>query len=98
MDTLENKIIGQFMGREEGYDEHGRWQPLQYNTSWDWLMPIWAKCIEVIGIWAHTHSNERFSKIWLEASARISSSLSSVDIVKANIEIKHLIQWYNQNK
>lgn len=28
---------------EEGYDEHGVWQPLQYHTSWDWLHPAWEK-------------------------------------------------------
>ena len=38
-----NRIIGKFDGREEGYDEHGKWQPFQYHTSWSWLMPVVEK-------------------------------------------------------
>lgn len=41
MDSLTgNKLIAEFMGKEEGYDEHDIWQTFQYHSSWDWLMPV----------------------------------------------------------
>ncbi len=71
---------------------------LSYHSDWNQLMGVWKKCIEVIGLWAYTHKEDRHSKVWLEASERISRAMSSIDINKTFSEINHLIQWYNQSK
>jgi hypothetical protein len=68
---------------------------IQYHTSWDWLMPVWRKCIDIIGLWAHTHEDDNKSKVWLKASDNIRVALTSADITKAHREISSLIQWYN---
>jgi hypothetical protein len=39
----DNEVIARFDGREEGYDEHGVWQKLRYNSDWRDLMPVWYK-------------------------------------------------------
>ena len=104
--TIEgNKLIAEFM---ELYLIKGEKYPFghpitkvnfkeaRYHYSWDWLMPVWKKCIEVIGLWAHTHKEDRPSAIWIEASGKISRAMQSVDIDKAFTEITHLITWYNQ--
>jgi hypothetical protein len=68
---------------------------LEYHISWDWLMPVWRKCIDIIGLWAHTHEDDNKSKVWLKASDNIRVALTSADITKAHREISSLIQWYN---
>ena len=66
-----------------------------YNTSWDWLMPVWSKCIEVIGVYMHTHGDNNVTKLWLEKSHEIANFISAVDIRSAFFKIGYLIQWYN---
>lgn len=68
---------------------------IHYHTSWDLLMPVWEKCIEVIGIWCVTHSDNNKANVWYEASETIGKWLSSVNLTSAHSEIGHLIQWYN---
>jgi hypothetical protein len=69
---------------------------MRYHESWDWLMPVLRKCIDVIGLWAHTHQDDNKSRVWLRASDNIRVALTSVDIEKGFREIAALIQWYNQ--
>lgn len=68
---------------------------LEYHSNWNWLMPAWKKVIEVIGLWAHTHSNPRYSKVWVDESEKISREFSSVNIKGAFTRISNLISWYN---
>jgi hypothetical protein len=67
----------------------------EFHSSWDWLMPVWKRCVEIIGLWCHTHEDNNKTKVWLEASERVSRAFSSVDINSAFNEISNLIKWYN---
>lgn len=44
---MSNKLIAEFMGVED-YQEMGEYVTPNYNTSWDWLMPVVEK-IESLG-------------------------------------------------
>jgi len=66
----------------------------KYHTSWDWLLPVWRKCIDVIGLFMHTHSDATMSKLWIEKSHEISACISNVDIISAFIRISQLITYY----
>ena len=68
---------------------------LKYHRRWDWLMPVWRKCADIIGPWAVT-SNEK-SKLygWEERMKSISHALTTVDIVRTHREVVECIEWYN---
>ena len=41
-ETIEgNELIASFMGRDNAHDPRDR--IYHYDTSWDWLMPVWNK-------------------------------------------------------
>ena len=56
-----NKLIAEFMGCTHPFNDltdatlysvsHGTFEAseLKYDTSWDWLMPVISKCMEVRG-------------------------------------------------
>ena len=76
----QNKRIAEFMGLEFSNGEYylpihnsGDWIPqerLQFNTSWDWLMPVVQKC--------YNEESEEMNN--LGATADISMYLTDVDI------------------
>ena len=45
----ENKLIAEFMGVDQvDIDTWLETSPnLKYHTSWDWLMPVISKCLEI---------------------------------------------------
>jgi len=109
-----NKLIAEFMGRDfndpinsvwyfdEDKNKHLERQEtvddLQYHNSWDWLMPVYKRCIDTIGIWCVTHNDNNNARVWYQSGERIGRALSSVDIQKAHSEISNLIEWYNNIK
>lgn len=58
------------------------YEPLQYNSSWDWIMPVAKKCI------SSYHDNRQ----------DIFQSLHEVDIQKVWSACVEFIQWYNEFK
>lgn len=68
-----------------------------FHFSWDWLMPVWKKVIEVIGVFCIPNNNHY--KLWIEKADEIKNSIvNEVDVKKAATQIARLIQWYNSNK
>ena len=58
-----NKLIAEFMGYEVKHNKcyspkynDGTIAPMQFHTSWDWLMPVVHKCYQ-----EHTCSQERMN-------------------------------------
>ena len=50
----DNKIIAEFMGYEAKHGKcyspkynDGTIAPMQFHTSWDWLMPVVQKCYKI---------------------------------------------------
>ena len=53
MESTGNKLISEFMGYEVKHGKcyspkynDGTIAPMQFDTSWDWLMPVVKKCYE----------------------------------------------------
>jgi len=85
-----NKLIAEFMGKEEGYNEHGVWQPFQYHSSWDWLMPVWHKFRDL------RFKDETKSKLHTNYVARLAQDLAYGTISEFFNNIQIAIEWYNQ--
>lgn len=65
--------------------------PLQYHSSWDWLMPVYKKCYD---IWIpNFKENKRCAEIFED----IWHSLWKYDFENFYLEIVEFIKWYNQN-
>jgi hypothetical protein len=98
----DNEKIAQFMGLENTSVHYwitrkGRTHSneLEYDTSWDWLMPVVKKINELMGDY------ER-SPFWgldnaREIVMRLGDSLCQVDIALTNKEVVQFIDWYNEN-
>lgn len=81
----DRKLVSDFMG--EQFPE---------EIDFNWLMPVWKKVIEVIGLWCNTNGKE---KVWHEANDNIRHHMfCEVDVEKTCKEISYLIQWYNKTK
>ncbi len=73
----------------------GRIDQLQCHKSFDWLLEVWKKCME-IGLWMSTNG---YDKLWFEKSKEIENAIiREFDCEKASILISQLINWYNLNK
>jgi hypothetical protein len=69
---------------------------LQYHSSWDWLLPVWQKCIKEIGLWMVTGEHD---KLWYEKSESINRTITcEFDCAKAATKISQLIEWCIANK
>lgn len=97
--TEGNKLIAEFMGYDptgrEVYDTEnaefpfyrkGTWDDVEYDTSWDWLMPV----VEKINM------NSMGANIDYVRDV-ISLPICS-DISKVYSAVIQFIQWYNENK
>ena len=80
----DNKLIAEFMGWKP--NEH-HWclngdKDLQYDTSWDWLMPVVAKCTEL--------NDDEFD------NQSIAWALLSDSIIDAYDHVVEFIKTYNK--
>lgn len=88
----ENEVLARFMGHEEGYDEHGVWQKLQYNTSWSWLMPVWYKFNDL-------QVNNITDQHYLSACKyAVGNAILEKGCAEACKLLAQAIEWYNANK
>ena len=93
MITENNKLIGEFMNVD--YSIPYMWRPgaftafttqmLQYDKSWDWLMPVIQKCVIIA---AELDEWERYWKI-TDMIPRIDTTYEAV---------VEFIKWYNEQK
>ena len=47
MTMEDNKLIAEFMGVGKLYEAQSSNQWNQYHTSWDWLMPVLSKILDI---------------------------------------------------
>jgi hypothetical protein len=89
----DNEVIARFDGREEGYDEHGVWQKLRYNSDWRDLMPVWYKFRDLKFTTASAagayHRGLR---------SRIRIAITDQNISESYKELVEAVKWYNSIK
>ena len=81
----DNELIAEFMGPQACYYRQGNRKVYEYDTSWDWLMPV----VEKIGNLYDGRSMVNCEIFHLSLFAE------RPDIYKAVIEF---IKWYNDQK
>jgi hypothetical protein len=91
-----NKLIAEFMGCTHPFNDltdatlynvsHGTFElsDLRYDTSWDWLMPVVAKCTEL--------NNDEFD------NQSIAWALLSNSIIDVYDQVVEFIKEYNDGK
>ncbi len=92
----ENKLIAEFMGMEESNGEYyrriynsGDWIPLndlEFDTSWEWLIPVVEKCFE------------RFGETDTIDYMRLNDALLEVNKKSLYKAVVKCINEYNKNK
>ena len=88
-----NKLIQEFM--EVDAFEYDSWKVNQlteglYHSSWDWLMPIWKKIVDIGDSLMSQERNLYFKEI--------THGLYICDIQVVWSGIVEFIEWYNQSK
>lgn len=108
MTTIEgNKLIAEFMDKEyyllrtalhpEQYpysDKDGGYEPLQYHTSWDWLMPVVERIAMIYNLADKDMANELLEKDFMIWNYKIAGP-GITAIWEAATEF---IKWYNSTK
>lgn len=68
---------------------HGGLEPLQYHSSYDWLMPVWFKFIDL----KFTEMKDMIQHSNYKQA--ISHSICYEDLLNANALLATAIKWYN---
>lgn len=83
-----NKIGERFMASPTPNDIGSCWEEqLKYDSSWEWLMPVVGKCLEVC--------HEEMLNEWENSFADVFLSTSFDLMFK---EVTQFIEWHNKNK
>lgn len=85
-----NELIAVFMEHEEGYDEHGVWQKLQYHKSWDCLMPVCTKIYDTTPLDVREINSEGLSVFEFGSIF--------VPIEDVWLAVVKFIEWHNSQK
>jgi uncharacterized protein YutE (UPF0331/DUF86 family) len=96
----ENQLIGQFMGQEEDYDEHGVWQPFKYHSSWNAAIPVCRKLISnLLVLIDYLQKEEVINGDALHEAKRLKANLfheiGCLDLQRVYKVIVEGIKWYN---
>lgn len=73
-------------------------EPLKFDSSWDWLMPVVGK-IESLGYWVNFIDGDVF--IYQNVNLIIPNPIHFADYKKIDIcwiAVVEFIKWYNNNK
>ena len=86
----DNELIAEFMGMTSSV-VHGKtlWNDenlRDYSTSWDWIMPVVAKCRP---LWLKTQT---------DLSAELMVAMFDGNIEKTYTAVIKFIKWYNEQK
>jgi hypothetical protein len=79
------------MGIEQWLDDDGEYylpEELRYHESWDWLMPVVEKCLQVLG---DSKESEQFYQ-------GIHDALWDINIKTTHEAVVQFIKWYNQQR
>lgn len=93
-----NKRIAKFMGHSQDDhlygmvidDKYYTYTLMKYHSSWDWLMPIWKKIVDIGDSLMSQERNLYFKEI--------THGLYICDIQVVWSGIVEFIEWYNQSK
>lgn len=89
-----NKLIAEFMGYKIPNQTHKlNWivykdvfQPMLFNTSWDWLMPAIKECL---------NKSEENLADWEYYYEQIDDSFFQIEIHQTWSAVVEFIKWYN---
>jgi hypothetical protein len=73
-------------------------QPFEYNTSWDWLLPVVEK-IESLGFIFTIHSDAAYiRKFWYKGNFPHIGNVAENKITATYKTVVEFIKWYNEYK
>ena len=81
-----NKLISDYVGNDV---EGGKYETLQYHSSWDWMMPVVKKILAT--------EPPKESEGWYAYGA-IENFLTMIDLPKVHENVVIYIKWHNSNK
>jgi hypothetical protein len=106
IDMTDNELIAEFMGARvrrvvgpltgEWYYEvkltpNANWQNVHYDTSWDWLMPVWNKFRKI------NLGNDYAQGVFNNYLAKIAHKIAWEEIKDAHYILVLGIKWYNNS-
>ena len=78
-------------GGMTGYD----WDDLEYNSSWDWLMPV-VERIENMGY--SVRIDDQFAEVTDQEGIIVAEGSGLIKIEYTYETVLSFIKWYNENK
>lgn len=89
----DNEVLAEFMGHEEGYDEHGVWQKLKYDSDFRQLMPVWYKFKELV-----VYPDKSDHRNYMIYYNKIHNAILHSGCAEASKLLAEGIRWYNTIK
>lgn len=100
----DNELIAEFMSMKRevifGKVCYDGYQTREYNTSWDWLMPVIRKVYELLmqNVDQHNKITDAKEREWDEHASRVVMLSITCNIEFAHRNVVEFIKWYNQPK
>lgn len=88
------KLVGDYIVDELNNKWH-HWEDVKYHISWDWLMPVWKRLIDVVA--GQTEEGD-YPADFSTIMDMYAYHCEQVDITAAHDIVCKGIQWYNQQK